>query len=227
MPPFPRHAPTAEARSPTPQGILLHAPRLYDLQVWLATGGREPWLRKTILSKARLAAGEAMLDVGCGTGALAIAAAQVAGPSGGVSGVDPSPEMIASARAKARRAKLEFSFETGAAQALPFPDDTFDLVTSTLMLHHLPRSAQAMALAESRRVLKRGGRVLVVDFASSSKAQGGLLHRLHHHGRVRPEEIARLVVDAGLEIVESGPLGMRDLHYVLAVKPGAAACGAG
>lgn len=69
-------------------------------------------------------------------------------------------------------------------------------------------------------MLKPGGRVLVVDFASSSKAQGGLLHRLHRHGRVRPEEIVRLIEGANLTVVETGALGLRDLHYVLATRSG-------
>jgi ubiquinone/menaquinone biosynthesis C-methylase UbiE len=219
MPPVLRHRPAPAIHAAGPAGILLHAPRLYDLQVWLATAGREPWLRETILRKARLKTGETVLDIGCGTGTLAIAASRAAGPSGSVSGVDPSPEMIAAARAKERRAGVEVTFEVGAAQALPFPDDRFDLVTSTLMLHHLPRDAQSAALGEARRVLKLCGRLLVVDFATSSKAQGGLLHRLHHHGRVRPEEIARLVESAGLVMVDTGEIGLRDLHYVLAVKP--------
>lgn len=219
MPAILRHRPAGTDKSAPPAGILLHAPRLYDLQVWLATAGREAWLRQTILSKARLKAGESVLDVGCGTGTLAIAAARGVGSSGSVSGIDPSAEMIWAARAKARRAAVEIAFETGGAQALPFNDGQFDLVTATLMLHHLPRAAQSAAVAEARRVLKPGGRLLVVDFATSSKTQGGLLHRLHHHGRVRPEDIAGLVESAGLSKADSGAIGLRDLHYVLAAKP--------
>lgn len=152
MPAFLRRLHRAPERTTTtPHGILLHAPRAYDLQVWLATRGRERWLRDAILARARLAPGEAVLDVGCGTGTLAIAAARIAGDAGAVSGVDPSPEMLTAARAKAARPGLRVQFEAGAAQALPFPDGRFDLVTSTLMLHHLPRAAQQAALSEARR----------------------------------------------------------------------------
>ncbi|MBW8812978.1 MAG: methyltransferase domain-containing protein [Caulobacterales bacterium] len=204
-------------------GILLHSPRAYDLQVWLATRGRERSLRETILNLARPRPGEAVLDVGCGTGTLAIATRPRVGPDGEVVGADPSAEMLAGARRKARRSGVEVSFVQAPAQALPFPERRFDLVMSTLMLHHLPRPARGEALREIRRVLKPGGRLLVVDFASSSKQQGGLLHRLHHHGRVKPAEILELVTGAGLERLDAGALSVRDLYYVLAVAPGAEA----
>jgi ubiquinone/menaquinone biosynthesis C-methylase UbiE len=207
----PRHAPGHSS-----PGILLHAPRFYDFQVWLATHGRERALRETILRLARVTAGEAMLDVGCGTGTLALAARRLVGPSGEVIAIDASSEMVERARRKARAARLEVEFREAPAQALPFGDGRFDLVTSTLMLHHLPRGEREASAREIVRVLKPGGRALAVDFASTSQAQGGLLHRLHRHGRVRPAEIVGLLTDAGMTVLESGPLGMRDLHFVLA-----------
>lgn len=216
-----RHGKPAAERAAGAPGVLLHSPRQYDLQVWLATRGREAWLRETILDKARLAIGETMLDIGCGTGTLAMAAKRRVGPSGQVFGLDASPEMVAAVRAKARKARLELTVEAGPAQALPIAASSFDLVTSTLMLHHLDRTARTACIDEIRRVLKPGGRVLVVDFASSSGAQSGMLRRLHRHGRVRPEQIVALLADAGLLVVDQGAIGMRDLHYVLAVKPGA------
>jgi ubiquinone/menaquinone biosynthesis C-methylase UbiE len=216
---FLRHGPRP-AEIAAPRGnILLHAPRHYDFQVWLATGGKERWLRETILGRARLVSGETMLDIGCGTGTLALAAKRRLGLQGKVFGVDAALEMVAAAQAKARKAGCDIQVETAAAQALPFADGGFDLVTSTLMLHHIPKPARPAAVAEMLRVLRPGGRALVVDFATSSEVGGGLFHRLHRYGRVRPEQIAALLTDAGFEPADSGPLGMRDLHYVLAVKP--------
>jgi ubiquinone/menaquinone biosynthesis C-methylase UbiE len=214
---------TTQAPGPSSPGILLHAPRFYDFQVWLATRGRERALRETILRLARVTAGETMLDVGCGTGTLAMAAKRLVGPSGEVIAIDASPEMVGRARRKACAARLDIEFREAPAQALPFADGRFDLVTSTLMLHHLPRSDREASAREMARVLKSGGRALVVDFASSSKAQGGWLHQLHRHGRVRPADIIGLVNGAGMSVVESGPLGMRDLHFVLARAAGAGA----
>jgi ubiquinone/menaquinone biosynthesis C-methylase UbiE len=211
----------APAAGPAAAGILLHAPRHYDLQVWLATGGRERWLRERILEFARLDPGEVMLDVGCGTGTLAIAAARLLGPTGKVTGIDAAPEMVAAARRKALRYGVEAEFHEAPAQALPFEDEAFDVVTSTLMLHHMPRPDREASAREIARVLKPGGRLLAVDFATSSQTQGGLFHRLHRHGRVKLSDIVDLTTGAGLTLVESGPVGMRDLTYVLAAKPGA------
>jgi len=218
-----RHGPKpAEIASPT-ANILLHSPRHYDFQVWLAMGGNERRLREAILDRARLVSGETMLDIGCGTGTLALAAKRRIGPHGKVFGVDAAPEMVEAARAKGRKAGLDIEVETATAQALPFADGSFDLVASTLMLHHLPKQDRPACVAEMLRVLKPGGRALVVDFATSSEVGGGLFHRLHRYGRVRPEQIAVLLVGAGFEVMDRGPLGMRDLHYVLAVRPEASA----
>lgn len=212
----------AAAPHAAPHGILLHSPRIYDFQVWLATRGRERRLREMILSLARPQPGEALLDVGCGTGTLALAARPRLGPAGEAFGIDASSEMVAGARRKAVRAGMQVTFETAQAQDLPFPDARFDLVTSTLMLHHLPRTTREACAREVRRVLKPGGRALIVDFATSSQEQGGLLHRLHRHGRVKPEEILGLARAVGLAVIDSGTLPLRDLHYVLAGAPEAA-----
>src|SRR5207253_9348675 len=106
------------------------------------TFGRERAFRGKILSFANLRPGEAVLDVGCGTGSLAIAARRYVGSTGAVCGIDASPEMLARAEKKASKAGLEVIFKNGAAQALPFPDAQFDTVLSTLMLHHLPRKGR-------------------------------------------------------------------------------------
>lgn len=130
--------------------------------------------------------------------------------------------MIAGARRKARKLGVQVGFEEGHAQALSFPDARFDLVTCTLMLHHLARPAREASVREIRRVLKPGGRALLVDFATSSQQQGGFLHRLHRHGRVRPADILDIATGAGLIQAETGTLPLRDLHYVLSIAPGAA-----
>src|SRR5262245_28455544 len=121
------------------RGRVLHRAAWYDLTVWLMTFGRERKMRERWLDLARLAPGEAALDIGCGTGTLAIAAASRIAPGGAVHGIDPSPSMLARARAKARKAGAEVTFQEAAAEALPFPDARFDVVLSTVMLHHLPR----------------------------------------------------------------------------------------
>src|SRR5262245_39565549 len=183
-------------------GLLLHGAARYDLLVWLLTLGRERAFRAKILRPVRLAAGESVLDVGCGTGSLAIAAKRQVGPNGAVHGIDASREMIARAGKKARKAGLEIDFTYAAAQALPFPGGQFAVVLRTIMLHHLPRTTREQCTREMRRVLKPGGRALAVDFGGPARESGGLLTRFHRHGRVDLRDVIALLSEAGLTIVE-------------------------
>ena len=143
-----------------------------------------------------IAPGEIVLDVGCGTGAVAMAMRRRLGTSGRVYGIDPAPQMIAVARRKAKRARLAIDYQVAGVEALPFPDDTFDVVTSSLMMHHLPADLQRTGLKEMYRVLKPGGRLLVVDFKPESEHGGRrpLPLRVHRHRHDGPHgHISRTV----------------------------------
>ena len=156
----------------------------------------------------------------CGTGTLAIAAKRQVGPTGTVYGLDASPEMIARAGKKAIKAGVEVIFKKAFAQSLPFPDAQFDVMLTTVMLHHLSRKARLEFAAEMRRVLKPGGRVLAIDFGGTTRKRKSLLDHFHHrHGHVEFKDIIAVLNEAGLNIVESGAVGMRDLHFVLATAP--------
>jgi ubiquinone/menaquinone biosynthesis C-methylase UbiE len=96
-------------------------------------------LRQKALDRAHLSSGQSLLDVGCGTGSLAIEAAARVGSTGWVAGIDPAPRQIARAQAKARRSGLDiYRVSLRVSEHLPFPDGSFDAITSTLMMHHLP-----------------------------------------------------------------------------------------
>src|SRR6266511_5345279 len=205
---------------------VLHRAAGYDFLVWLITGGRERRFREQLLSLARLQHGELVLDVGCGTGSLAIAAKRQVGPTGSVDGIDASPKMIARAMKKARKTDVNVVFRQALAEALPFPDGHFDVVLSTVMLHHLPRKARQQCAREIRRVLKPGGRVLAVEFGLAAREQKGLLAHFHRHGHVKLSDIISLLSEAGLNIVESGAVGFRDLQFVLAQVPSVSDSGA-
>src|SRR5262249_41077591 len=154
---------------------------------------------------------------GCGTGTLAIAAKRHVGLAGAVYGVDASPEMLARAEKKAKKANLEVFFRKGLAESLPFPDAQFDAVLSTVMLHHLPRKARLECANEIRRVLKPGGRVLAVDFEGIADQKRTFLSHFHRpHGHVSALDVIVLLSEAGLSTIESGPVGVRDLQFVLA-----------
>ncbi|HLF89684.1 MAG TPA: methyltransferase domain-containing protein, partial [Anaerolineales bacterium] len=111
-------------------------------------------LRTLTVDQALLQPGETLLDVGCGTGGVTIPAKIQLGENGSAAGIDPAPDMIAVARRKAQRAGIEIDFRVGVIESLPFPDETFDVVTSSLMMHHLPQHLQVRGLAEIWRALK-------------------------------------------------------------------------
>ncbi len=214
-------------------GKVLHGALAYDVQAWVLTLGNERRFRERLVRLARLAPGESVLDVGCGTGALAIAAGKQVGSAGEVCGVDPSPEMVARARRKAAKAGVDVRFETAAAQALPFPDARFDAVLSCLVLHHVSEGGRPQAIGEISRVLKPGGSFLAIDLGSSGKrTRHGMLHRLHRrlhrlrgHVDFDLEELTPALESEALEVVERGPvdssgvLGHSNLRFILARAP--------
>ena len=206
--------------APGKTGLVLHGAVFYDLFIWLVTLGRERSFREGMLHLAHLRPGESVLDVGCGTGTLALAAKRQVGTTGTVYGVDASPEMIARAEKKARKAGVEVVFKKAFAQKLPFTDAQFDVVLTTVMLHHLPRAARHELAAEIRRVLKPGGRVLAIDFGGTDRKRKTFLDHFHRrHGHVDFREIIALFNEAGLDMAESGTVGMRDLQFLVANAP--------
>jgi ubiquinone/menaquinone biosynthesis C-methylase UbiE len=206
---------TLPADAPQTAGRVLHWAARYDLLVWLLSHGRPGAFREKLAGLARLVPGESVLDIGCGTGSLAIVARRMVGATGDVFGMDASPEMIARATTKAARAGAEVTFTTAVAESLPFPDHRFDVVLSTLMLHHLPRPVRQQCAREIRRVLSPAGRVLVVDFAHAQDRSGVFAH-FHRHGHVKPRDIEALLDEVGLRSVDSGAVGISSLQYVLA-----------
>jgi ubiquinone/menaquinone biosynthesis C-methylase UbiE len=142
------------------------------------TLGQAGHLRRMTVDQTLLQSGEIVLDVGCGTGGVTIPAKMRVGRNGIAAGIDPSPEMIAVARRKAGRSGVEIDFRVGVIECLPFPDETFDVVTASLMMHHLPEHLQVKGLAEIWRVLrspdpasgKPGGRILIADMTRPSSS---------------------------------------------------------
>jgi ubiquinone/menaquinone biosynthesis C-methylase UbiE len=211
---------TAEAKQTLgTSGLVLHKAALYDFTLWLLSLGRESAFREKVLHLARLSCGEQVLDVGCGTGTLAIAAKRHVGSTGTVYGIDASPEMLARAGKKATRAEVEIILKNAFVEALPFSDGQFDVVLSTVMLHHLPGKLRRQCAAEIRRVLKPGGRVLAVDFGNTPSQKRGIVAHFHRHGHISLAEIITIFSEAGLSIVESGAVEIGDLQFVLAKAP--------
>jgi ubiquinone/menaquinone biosynthesis C-methylase UbiE len=157
------HRESGGASAPQTRGFVWNWSRRYDFLMGIVTLGREQAFRQRIADLARLQPGERVLDVGCGTGMLAMVTKERVGETGRVSGIDPSPQMIARANRKAVRSDLAIDFQVGVIEQLSFPDQSFDVVLSTFMMHHLPDDLKRRGLAEIARVLKSGGRLLVLD----------------------------------------------------------------
>jgi ubiquinone/menaquinone biosynthesis C-methylase UbiE len=177
--------------------------RLYDPVVALTM--REATFRDRLRAHVLdgLANGGTIVDVGCGTGTLAIALA-----AGGaqVIGVDPDAEVLALARAKPGAHAVQW--REGSATALPLADASADRVVMSLMLHHLAPEARRDALAQARRVLRPGGRLHVADWGrprgALPKAGAQLLARIDDAESLREHldgRLAELVAAAGLEDV--------------------------
>ncbi len=215
------HHTTSPTRAPATQGATMQGwSRFYDILVKVVSFGREAKFRRTILDQAQLASGESVLDVGCGTGTLALAAKERAGPSGVVQGIDATPGMIDVARRKAGKAGVEIEFQVGLIEELPFPDGTFDLVLSSLMLHHLPEELQRKGLEEIGRVLKPGGRFVAVDFAGGSNSLLGHLFSFlgHGHGNDSVGGLAELLESGPFDDVTALPTSYKQFAFARASK---------
>jgi ubiquinone/menaquinone biosynthesis C-methylase UbiE len=161
-------------------------------------------LHGELVAQARLEPGQRVLDVGCGTGSLAVRIRREH-PAVEVVGLDPDPKALAIARRKAERAGVAVRFEQGYGDALPFDDATFHRVTSSLMFHHLDLATRRGMLREVLRVLRPGGSLHLLDFGRSEERRDGLLARLLHSAEHLSENadarIAAMIAEAGFEAV--------------------------
>lgn len=189
------------------QSWLLDMGWRYDLGEWFLDrfrlGGAMRALRERVLDEAHLGSADALLDIGCGTGTLAIAAARRPGVSLKAAGIDPAPHQIARARTKARRKGLQIDFREATIEKLPFSDSTFDRVTSTLMFHHLPPEVKSRGLAEVTRVLRPGGLVVVADFHQAP-------HAAHEKGWF--EEVPDVLSAAGFAGLHTEEIPFPNFH---------------
>jgi ubiquinone/menaquinone biosynthesis C-methylase UbiE len=189
------------------EGSLIHWATRYDLLVHVITLGQSRKFRRRIADVIPARPGDAVLDVGCGTGDLAFVLAERVGTNGSVAGIDASPEMIARAQRKARRTPVDF--QVALAQSLPFADQRFDHVVSSLAFHHLPGDLKRQALLSIARVLKPGGRLTIVDFFVPAGQKAPMSN-----------DIALLfdwLSEAGFEDVRTGPVdaGMLGAHLFM------------
>jgi ubiquinone/menaquinone biosynthesis C-methylase UbiE len=139
--------------------------RLYDPVIRFTT--REGRFKELLVEQAAPAPGQRILDLGCGTGTLAIQVKQRE-PGAEVAGLDADPEMLSQARSKAERAGVKLELTEGYSTALPYESQSFDRVLSTLFFHHLDPEPKRQSAREIARVLRKGGELHVADWGRPS-----------------------------------------------------------
>lgn len=149
-----------------------------------------PWVERT-LALAAPQPGERLLDVACGTGAVTLPAAEVVGPAGRATGLDPSPEALAVARSANRwNGGAQIEWREGSAESLPFADGSFDVVTCQFGAMFFPD--RVAAFKEMRRVLVPGGRIAVTTWGPLDKNLGNAAMAQAWREQVSPEHAAKL-----------------------------------
>ena len=134
--------------------------------------------RRWVQQRHGLKPGQQVLDVACGTGLVAIEAAKILGTAANITCLDPSEGMLAVARTK-----LPAHFVQGSAEALPFPDNSFDFLTMGYALRHV--TDLETTFREYARVLRPGGKVLILEVTKPAGTIGGFFFRIYF-GRIYP-----------------------------------------
>jgi demethylmenaquinone methyltransferase/2-methoxy-6-polyprenyl-1,4-benzoquinol methylase/phosphoethanolamine N-methyltransferase len=210
---------------PQTTGATIHWIPQYDFFARLMGLGVKGANTCMVIGMAQVKPGDKVLDVGCGTGDLTLAAQNAAGPTGLVCGIDPAPEGVAVAQGKAGRLNSAARFSVGLIERLDFPEGTFDLAISRLVIHHLPDDLKRKGFADIFRVLKPGGRLFMVDFKPPSSpilkhlAIAAVGHRMMAESRVW--EVPQMLADAGFVEVASGPTRSVLMAFVSGRKPAA------
>jgi ubiquinone/menaquinone biosynthesis C-methylase UbiE len=205
---------------PRTAGRVIHrGARWYDLFSTLISFGRDKAIREKLIGLAEPAPGEKVLDVGCGTGTLAIVIKRQVG-TGEVHGIDASPEMVQFAKEKSAKDGSDIDFRVALIEAIPFPDASFDLVTSSLMLHHLPDDVKVKGFLEIRRVLKPGGRFMVMDFAAPSHSPLGHLLSIfgHSHDESVVGKLVPMLEEAGFGDVADITTHHKNFAFIRATR---------
>ena len=137
----------------------------YDPVVRLTT--REEIFKRALVEQTGIEAEHRVLDLACGTATLSILLKEKQ-PQAQVVGIDGDAKILEIAKTKVRKARLEIQFDEGISFELPYKDESFSRVTSSLFFHHLTRENKAKTLSEVRRVLKPNGEFHVADWGLPS-----------------------------------------------------------
>jgi ubiquinone/menaquinone biosynthesis C-methylase UbiE len=181
--------------------------------------------KEKVLERVHFQNGERLLDVGCGTATLLIAA-KSHNPDSQVFGIDVDERVLDIAKRKIQKTRVEVEVMKARAEDLPFESSSFDVVVSTLIFHHLPTKIKKLAMREIHRVLKQDGRFLLADFG---KPESVLLKTFFALGAMVRSDEAKYLQDnregrlplfleeAGFEVTEVRPR-YKGIPFLLATK---------
>ncbi len=138
---------------------------------------REDELRWRLVLEADILPGMRVLDLGCGTGTLTILTKQ-SHLFAKVYGLDADPQALGIARHKADQAKVDITLEQGLAYQLPYPQAWFDRLITSLVFHHLTAQHKQQAFIEAFRVLRPGGKLIMLDISAPRGAYARLISQV-------------------------------------------------
>jgi ubiquinone/menaquinone biosynthesis C-methylase UbiE len=189
----------------------------------LRWGMQERGFKQKLIERAELEPRQRVLDVGCGTGTLTVMVKESA-PTALVTGIDGDPDVLVRARRKAEKSNLPVRWDHGMAYDLPYSDHTFDVILSSLVIHHLTTPDKLRAFREIRRVLKPKGRFHMVDFGRPfspvTRVQAAVMRGLEQVADNFAGHIPMLLKEAGFGVVLEeqpfwsvfGPLWFYEAH---------------
>jgi ubiquinone/menaquinone biosynthesis C-methylase UbiE len=196
---------------------------LYDPFLWVLRGNA---IKRLLIDQAGIESEFRVLDVGCGTGSLAVLIKSMH-PQSEVVGRDPDAKALSIAKRKAQRAGLSIEFDQGFSDRLAYKEASFDRVFSSFMFHHLASDEKSATLGEIRRVLKPGGSLHLLDFVPArsflARTVGHLFHQAGHVEDNIEGRFKSLMGEAGLvdaaEVAQGNTL-VGSIAYYRARKPG-------
>ncbi len=178
----------------------------YDTAMRLTT--REKVFKKALVKQAKIKANHRVLDLACGTGTLTILIRRMQ-PQTEVIGIDGDAKILETAKTKAKESSVEIQFDEGMSFDLPYEDESFDRVVSSLFFHHLTRENKLKTLGEVKRVLKSNGEFHIADWGlpanSLMKGSSYLIQLLDGFETTADSFnglLPKLMTDAGFETVE-------------------------
>jgi ubiquinone/menaquinone biosynthesis C-methylase UbiE len=186
---------------------------------------RDVRYKSLLVAQANIQPGQQVLDLGCGTGTLAIMAKQ-AQPGAEVAGLDADPDMLKVAKYKAGLLRALVNFDTGFTNHLPYPDESFDRILSSIMIHHLKTPHKIQTAQEVYRVLKPGGQLHIIDFGKPvswyGKILGPFLHKFEEANDNIEGTLPEIFGAPGLKTQVTGNFWtfFGDLAFLRGEKPG-------